>query len=128
MRTFTDDSIQQEIAQLPLYEREAVTSLDMVRLSIAWLSAQTRIKRPNKLPIAQKHMIERWAGRYIPAPAVMVAARLLGIKGPYPYLAISSKFTKPHPRRCEGILEAGLHPNYSEQAFMDNPNYFREEA
>jgi len=124
MKKITDEQILSEIQKLPARKQQAVHSLDMVRIALEWLDAQKKLNRPNKRSIGDKHDIEHWAGRYISATAVQVAANLHPeIKGTYPYFNISSRLVRPNPRRLVNITEAGIHPSYFTVSYFDAKYY-----
>jgi len=83
---------------------------DCIRIAYEWLDAQKKLKRPSSRPVASKHLIENWGGRYVSASDVCVAAELHpDVEGTYPYLNISSRLIEPSTRRLEGIAEANTH-------------------
>lgn len=88
---------------------------DCIRFAYEWLDAQTKLSAPNKRkarPI--KHIIERWAGRYVSTSDVEVAAHMHpGITGEYPYFNISSRLVHPNQRRLAGLGQAHTQ-NYTE--------------
>lgn len=80
---------------------------DCIRIAYEWLDAQkkTQSTRPHSFPL--KHIIERWAGRYVSQSDVEVAAYLHPeIKGSYPEYNISSRLTEPSKGRLIEIPEA----------------------
>lgn len=87
---------------------------DCIRIAVAWLAAQKRLKHPAKKGccFALKHVIESWAGRYISSSDVEVAAHLLGLKGEYPDYNFSRRLTRPGLWRLEGIESAMTMENY----------------
>lgn len=73
---------------------------DCIRFAYEWLDAQIKTKGVQKKPHDLKHLIQRWAGRYVSSSDVEVAAHLHpDIRGQYPYFNISSKLT-PKPSTC----------------------------
>ena len=89
---------------------------DCVRIAYEWLDAQDKTQGVTKKTFAIKHIIERWAGRYVSQSDVEVAAHLHpGIRGTYPRFNISSRLREPSLSRLEGIGEAGKHENYRER-------------
>jgi hypothetical protein len=99
---------------------------DCIRMAYEWLDAQVKIKgRTNKTrPI--KHIIEKWAGRYISTTDVVVAAQIHpDIHGTYPHFNISARLTEPSAHRLEGIGEAFKH-DYRQN--FDPRIYDRREA
>ena len=99
---------------------------DCIRIAYQWLDAQLRTVRPGRKSRALKHIIERWAGRYVSTSDVEVAAHLLGLQGEYPDYNISARMTVPHDRRLEGIGEVLAHPDYRTRFREDE--YARHEA
>ena len=98
---------------------------DCIRIAYEWLDAQIKLKGTTKKAYPLKHIIEKWAGRYVSRTDVDVAAELHPeIKGKYPYFNISSKLTRPNIKRLEGIAQA-FTQNYNE-GVGDYP-YSREE-
>jgi hypothetical protein len=86
----------------PLHEHN-----DCIRFAYEWLDAQTKIKGPQQRTFALKHMIEKWAGRYVSTSDVEVAATMHpDIKGVYPWYNISAKLTLPARERISGLGEA----------------------
>ena len=81
---------------------------DCIRVAYQWLDAQRKTKRRiRKATYPIKHLIEKWAGRYISQVDVEVAATMHPeIKGEYPYYCISSILTEPDVSRLEDIPEA----------------------
>ena len=88
---------------------------DCIRIAYEWLDAQKKIKSPTKKQFALKHLIEKWAGRYVSNSDVCVAAELHPeIFGRYPYFNISSRLVEPSLERLKDIEEAMKHTNYRE--------------
>ena len=88
---------------------------DCIRIAYEWLDAQKKTKKPAQKANVSKHLIEKWAGRYVSASDVCVAAELHPeICGVYPFLNISSRLTEPSIERLKGISEAMKHSNYRE--------------
>ncbi|MAD43535.1 MAG: hypothetical protein CMH98_00895 [Oceanospirillaceae bacterium] len=80
---------------------------DCIRMAYEWLDAQKKIKNPTAKIQPLKHIIEKWAGRYISTSDVEVAAFLHPeIHGTYPYFNISARLTQPSDSRLDGISEA----------------------
>jgi hypothetical protein len=81
---------------------------DCIRMAYEWLDAQAKTATPNKRktrPI--KHIIERWAGRYVSTTDVDVAAHMHpDITGEYPHFNISARLVRPNSRRLAGLYEA----------------------
>lgn len=80
---------------------------DCIRFAYEWLDAQTKIKGYQKQTFALKHLIEKWAGRYVSTSDVEVAATLHPeIRGDYPWYNISAKLTLPSKDRIANLGEA----------------------
>jgi hypothetical protein len=80
---------------------------DCVRLAYEWLDAQKTIATPNKKYRPLKHIIEKWAGRYVSQSDVELAAFLHPrITGTYPNFNLSARLVLPSDRRFKGIGEA----------------------
>lgn len=80
---------------------------DCIRMAYEWLDAQNTIATPNKKYRALKHIIEKWAGRYVSQSDVEVAAFMHPrISGKYPNFNLSARLVLPSDRRLEGIGEA----------------------
>ncbi len=80
---------------------------DCIRIAYEWLDAQKKTKGKTRTSYALKHLIERWAGRYVSQSDVEAAALLHpDITGEYPLFNISSRLTEPNARRLAGIEEA----------------------
>jgi hypothetical protein len=89
----------------PLHEHN-----DCIRFAYEWLDAQRKIKGLTKKSFAIKHLIERWAGRYVSTSDVEVAAVLHSeIKGTYPYFNISARLTNPSKHRISHLGQAFTH-------------------
>jgi hypothetical protein len=83
---------------------------DCIRMAYEWLDAQNKIRSPIKKTYALKHIIEKWAGRYVSTTDVDVAAFLHPeISGTYPHFNISARLTEPSVSRLKGISEAHKH-------------------
>lgn len=83
---------------------------DCIRLAYEWLDAQKTIKSAPRKYLPLKHIIEKWAGRYISETDVNVAAAMHSrIQGAYPNFNLSQRLTRPNDRRLEGIGEALKH-------------------
>lgn len=83
---------------------------DCIRIAYQWLDAQKKIKTPTTITYPLKHFIEKWAGRYVSATDVEVAAQMHpDIKGVYPHFNISGRLTEPSKERLTGISEAFKH-------------------
>jgi hypothetical protein len=80
---------------------------DCIRMAYEWLDAQNTVKVAKKRYLALKHIIEKWAGRYVSQSDVEVAAVLHPrITGKYPNFNLSARLVLPNDRRLEGIGEA----------------------
>lgn len=80
---------------------------DCIRMAYEWLDAQNTIATPNKKYRPLKHIIEKWAGRYVSQSDVEVAAFMHPrISGKYPNFNISARLVLPSDRRLEGVGEA----------------------
>lgn len=99
---------------------------DCIRIAYEWLDAQVKTAAPNKRKSRPlKHIIERWAGRYVSTSDVEVAAHLHPeICGEYPHYNISSRLVRPNQRRLTGIGQAHTQ-GYKEERPADT--YSREE-
>lgn len=76
-------------------------------MAYEWLDAQNTLVTPNKKYRPLKHIIEKWAGRYISRSDVEVAAAMHPrIRGKYPNFNLSARLVLPSDRRLEGIGEA----------------------
>ena len=76
-------------------------------MAYEWLDAQKKIKNPTTKTYALKHIIEKWAGRYVSTTDVDVAAFLHPeTHGTYPHFNISARLTQPSDSRLSGISEA----------------------
>lgn len=88
---------------------------DCIRMAYEWLDAQKKTKGGTRSTLALKHIIERWAGRYVSTSDVDVAAAMHPeIKGAYPHFNISIRLTEPSKDRLKGISEAFKH-RYNER-------------
>ena len=97
---------------------------DCIRIAYEWLDAQQKIKLATTKGKPLKHIIEKWAGRYISRTDVDVAAELHPeIKGTYPFFNISSRLTRPSKTRLDGIGEA-FTQDYKERA---NDGYYAKD-
>lgn len=80
---------------------------DCIRIAYEWLDAQATTKGLTKRTWALKHIIEKWAGRYISQSDVEVAAQLHPkISGVYPHYNISSRLVRPSDERLREISQA----------------------
>lgn len=83
---------------------------DCIRMAYEWLDAQAKTKNPTTKTYALKHLIEKWAGRYVSTTDVDVAAFMHpDIKGTYPHFNISARLTEPSTLRLKGISESFKH-------------------
>ena len=80
---------------------------DCVQLAYEWLDTQDTIATTNRKGRPLKHIIERWAGRYVSQSDVELAAHIHPrITGKYPDFNLSARLTLPSDSRLEGIREA----------------------
>jgi hypothetical protein len=94
---------------------------DCVRLAYEWLDAQRTVRSAARKYLPLKHIIEKWAGRYVSQTDVEVSATLHPrILGTYPNFNLSTRLTRPNDRRLEGIAEA-LTQDYRER--IDETRY-----
>ncbi|BCS94749.1 hypothetical protein DSLASN_03810 [Desulfoluna limicola] len=83
---------------------------DCIRIAYEWLDAQEKIKNPTTKTYALKHIIEKWAGRYVSTSDVEVAAVMHpDINGTYPHFNISARLTEPSIKRLKALPEAFKH-------------------
>lgn len=98
---------------------------DCIRLAYEWLDAQNTIAAAPRKYLPLKHVIEKWAGRYISETDVNVAATLHPrVTGSYPNFNLSARLIRPHDRRLAGIGEA-LSQGYRDR--IDETRYARKE-
>lgn len=85
---------------------------DCVRIAYAFLHFQERLAnaRPRGF-IPLKHIIERWAGRYVSMNDVIIAAHLLGLPGEYPF-ALKRGLVLPPLSVIADLGETMAHRNY----------------
>lgn len=84
---------------------------DCVRIAYEFLSAQPVLsqappRHKRGLFYSLKSMIEHWAGRYVSTDDVKLAAKILGLKGTYPFYNIPIAKTRPLKSRLTNIKEA----------------------
>lgn len=80
---------------------------DCIRMAYQWLDAQNNVKLAARRWRPLKHIIEKWAGRYISQTDVEVAAVLHPkITGRYPDFNLSTRLVMPNDRRLQGLGEA----------------------
>lgn len=80
---------------------------DCIRMAYEWLDAQNVRASPSGKFRPLKHIIEKWAGRYISQSDVEVAAAMHPrISGKYPDYNLSARLILPSDKRLEGIGEA----------------------
>ena len=80
---------------------------DCIRLAYEWLDAQKTLASPNNRFRPLKHIIEKWAGRYVSKSDVEVAAVLHPrITGKYAGFNLSARLVLPNDRRLNGIGQA----------------------
>lgn len=83
---------------------------DCIRIAFEWLDAQVKTKNCTRKALPLKHLIEKWAGRYVSTSDVEVAAQLHPqIKGAYPYFNIGVRLTEPSRVRLVNLPEAFTH-------------------
>jgi len=88
---------------------------DCIRLAYEWLDAQKTRSTPSGQSQPLKHIIEKWAGRYVSQSDVEVAATLHPrISGKYPDFNLSKQLIYPSERRLAAIPEA-LTQSYREE-------------
>lgn len=88
---------------------------DCIRMAYEWLDAQKKTQGITTRRYPIKHLIEKWAGRYVSQSDVEVAACMHpDIRGSYPYFNISARLTEPSTSRLEGLSEVFKH-NYRER-------------
>lgn len=105
----TDEQIEYGKANVKYSLREGGhhEHYDCIRMAYEWLDAQKKIRNPTTKTRPLKHIIEKWAGRYVSTTDVDVAAFLHPeIHGTYPHFNISALLTEPSVSRLEGISEA----------------------
>lgn len=94
---------------------------DCIRIAYEWLDAQKKTKQPRKDFSAIKHLIERWAGRYVSESDVEIAAYMHPmISGIYPFYNISSRLVEPSLSRLDNIEQAftqGQRDHHEESAY-----------
>jgi hypothetical protein len=80
---------------------------DCIRMAYEWLDAQNVRATPSGKSRPLKHIIEKWAGRYVSQSDVEVAAAMHPrIRGKYPDFNLSARLVLPSDKRLEGIGEA----------------------
>ena len=80
---------------------------DCIRLAYEWLDAQNVRSTPSGKFRPIKHIIEKWAGRYVSQSDVEIAAAMHPrIRGKYPDFNLSSRLILPSDKRLNGIAEA----------------------
>lgn len=88
--------------ETPLHEHN-----DCIRMAYEWLDAQKILKVGRRKYMPLKHIIEKWAGRYVSQTDVEVAATMHPrITGRYPNFNLSARLVLPNDRRLLGIGEA----------------------
>lgn len=111
----TDQEIEAAKAKNPRNADTLHEHNDCIRLAYEWLDAQNTIQKGARKYVPLKHIIEKWAGRYVSQSDVEVAAILHPrITGKYPNFNLSAKLVLPNDRRHAGIGEAMAH-NYRER-------------
>lgn len=80
---------------------------DCIRMAYEWLDAQNVRATSSGKFRALKHIIEKWAGRYISQSDVEVAAAMHPrIRGKYPDFNLSARLIQPSDSRLNDIGEA----------------------
>jgi hypothetical protein len=80
---------------------------DCIRMAYEWLDAQRLVKTSKARTRPVKHLVEKWAGRYVSTSDVEVAATLHPrIVGAYPRFNLSARLVLPNDRRLAGIGQA----------------------
>jgi hypothetical protein len=98
---------------------------DCIRMAYEWLDAQNTVASSAKKSRPLKHIIEKWAGRYISQSDVEIAATMHPrIRGTYPNFNLSARLVRPSDRRLEGIGEA-LTQGYRDR--LNEKTYARRE-
>ncbi|MDQ3077960.1 MAG: hypothetical protein M3Q83_03855 [Pseudomonadota bacterium] len=88
---------------------------DCIRMAYEWLDAQNVRATLSGKSRPLKHIIEKWAGRYVSQSDVEVAAAMHPhIRGRYPDFNLSARMVLPSDKWLEGIKEA-LTQGYREQ-------------
>jgi len=88
---------------------------DCIRLAYEWLDAQNVRATASGKSRPLKHIIEKWAGRYVSQSDVEVAASMHPrIRGKYPDFNLSARLVLPSDKRLDGIGEA-LTQDYRER-------------
>lgn len=108
----TDEQIEaaKKVTRYSTIEKPVHEHPDCIRFAFEWLDAQVKTKGRSKTIYPVKHLIERWAGRYVSTHDVDVAAHLHpDIQGVYPLFNISSKLTSPSFARISDLSEAYAH-------------------
>lgn len=112
----TDAEIEAAKANIDRLGRGHYEHNDCIRMAYEWLSAQNTVKVAKKQHLELKHIIEKWAGRYVSQDDVEVAAAALHprVTGKYPNFNLSARLVMPNDRRLQGIGEA-LSQDYRER-------------
>jgi len=80
---------------------------DCIRIVYEWLDAQKKRGTNNRDIRGIKHLVERWANRYVSRDDVVVAAHMHpDITGEYPHFNISTNLIEPSFERLKNIKEA----------------------
>lgn len=109
----TDQEIQLAISKISKNPNNLHEHPDCVRIAYVWLDAQKKIQTQCRDTNDIKHLIEKWAGRYVSESDVEVAAYLHpDIKGTYPNYNISSNLTEPRRSRLTVIPQAMTQLDY----------------
>lgn len=122
----TDKQIEDAKARTKYTDQPHHEHNDCIRLAYEWLDAQKTITSAPRKYLPLKHIIEKWAGRYVSETDVNVAAELHPrISGTYPNFNLSARLTRPNDRRLAGIGEA-LSQGYRDR--INETRYALEEA
>lgn len=122
----TDQQIEAAKARTKYTDKPHHEHNDCIRLAYEWLDAQKTIASAPRKYLPLKHIIEKWAGRYVSETDVNVAAELHPrISGTYPNFNLSARLTRPNDRRLAGIGEA-LSQGYRDR--INETRYAVEEA
>jgi len=113
-------TIRYSTTEKPLHEHN-----DCIRFAYEWLDAQVKTQGQTKKIFQVKHLIERWAGRYVSTSDVDVAAHIHPeVKGRYPFYNISARLTNPSTNRISGLSQAFTQ---GQNESHDPKNYSRSE-
>jgi hypothetical protein len=103
----TDEDIEAAKARTRYTDQPHHEHNDCIRLAYEWLDAQKTVKVAPRKYLPLKHIIEKWAGRYVSQTDVDVAATIhADVRGVYPNFNLSTRLTRPNDRRLTCIGEA----------------------